>query len=51
MNVQAPCWASQIPNPRVPLSSGLRAAFDSEPRIPGELRQLLGKLERGLAVR
>ena len=47
MNVQAPCWAGQIPNPQLPLSTGLRGAYEAEQQVPAELRHLLQRLERG----
>ncbi len=51
MNVEVSGWAGQVPNPQVPLSIGLRAAFQAERLLPLELRRLLNRLDASVAVR
>lgn len=45
MNVPSPEWGSFLPT-RQPLTSGLRAAFRSDQRLPAEFQNLLNRLGR-----
>ena len=49
MNVEVSGWASQVPNPQMPLSVGLRAAFKAERLLPLELRRLLSRLDAAVS--
>jgi hypothetical protein len=51
MNVEAPGWAGQVPNPQQPLSVGLRAAFATSPDLPPVLQRLLSRLEGAFSAR
>ena len=50
MNVEPSSWASQVPNPQKPLSTGLRRAFAAELRLPAEMLRLLRLLDHPIAV-